>query len=168
MISKDELIKLYFKEGLSTTEIAQLKGIGRTTVFTYLRKYNLKPRSMSEAIKLFLQKNPRPKGNNSPHWKGGKHKSKRGYVYVYDSRKAGFPAGQRYSLEHRCVWERAYGPIPDTHIIHHINGIKQDNRLENLVMIPRKRHETFTLMRIYQKRIHELEKRLASRVNNGW
>ena len=43
----------------------------------------------------------------------------------------------KWHLEHRYVWEQANGPIPKGWIIHHINGIKDDNRLENLVALPR-------------------------------
>ncbi len=35
-------------------------------------------------------------------------------------------------LVHRIVWEKAYGPIPDGMVIDHINGVRYDNRLENL------------------------------------
>ncbi len=34
--------------------------------------------------------------------------------------------------EHRVVWEQAHGPIPAGMHIDHINGVKSDNRLENL------------------------------------
>ena len=34
--------------------------------------------------------------------------------------------------EHRLIWEEAYGPIPSGMQIDHINGIRTDNRLENL------------------------------------
>jgi hypothetical protein len=34
--------------------------------------------------------------------------------------------------QHRLVWEAYHGPIPHRHVIHHKNGIKTDNRIENL------------------------------------
>jgi len=34
--------------------------------------------------------------------------------------------------EHRCIWEEHHGKIPEGAHIHHINGIKDDNRIENL------------------------------------
>ena len=39
-------------------------------------------------------------------------------------------------LEHRIIWEKHYGKIPIGAIIHHINGNKKDNRIENLMMFP--------------------------------
>jgi len=42
--------------------------------------------------------------------------------------------------KHRKLWIKFYGSIPSGMIIHHINGNKKDNRLENLECISRKEH----------------------------
>ena len=42
--------------------------------------------------------------------------------------------------EHRYVWEAAHGPIPPGYHIHHINGDKRDNRLENLTCLSASEH----------------------------
>lgn len=66
----------------------------------------------------------------------------RGLVYG----KRGRPASQRnpqgyiqlcinnryYGVAHRVIWESVNGPIPEGMHIDHINGIKDDNRIENL------------------------------------
>lgn len=38
---------------------------------------------------------------------------------------------------HREVYKNEVGPIPRGWHVHHINGLKQDNRVENLIAIPK-------------------------------
>lgn len=102
---------------------------------------------------------------NSVHWKGGRAKSK-GYVHLLvapEKRK-----GHRYQPEHRVLWEQAHGPLPKGYIVHHKNGVKDDNRLENLEALPRKRHgethdQTLKELRDLRRRIAELEAKLDGR-----
>jgi hypothetical protein len=65
------------------------------------------------------------RGPEHPSWKGGRHIHPDGYVMV---RREG-----RYALEHRVVMEAAVGrPLRDDETVHHLNGDRADNRLENL------------------------------------
>ena len=94
---------------------------------------------------------PRRRGDNNWQWKGGRSKDRYGYVHILvapEKRK-----GHRYRPEHILVWEAANGPIPEGHIVHHINSIKNDNRLENLEVISRSEHRH----RHGEQRIAELE-----------
>ena len=43
-------------------------------------------------------------------------------------------------LEHRHIWEQNYGKIPEDFMIHHKNGNRGDNRIENLEALSRKGH----------------------------
>ena len=92
-----------------------------------------------------------PVGDGHPKWKGGRYKNHQGYILVKIGKGT-------YALEHRLVWERHNGsPLPTGYVVHHLNGVKSDNRPENLVAIPRKKHSTWTLVQLAQKRIRELE-----------
>ncbi|QLF84250.1 HNH endonuclease [Mycobacterium phage Soul22] len=67
-------------------------------------------------------------GPDHPHWKGGKRlQTKAGYVMVYAG--VGLPS----RLEHRVVMEEVLGrPLQRHEEVHHKNGIRNDNRPENL------------------------------------
>lgn len=79
-------------------------------------------------------------GPNNYRWSGGRKKHSGGYVLAYSPKH---PKADRngYVLEHRVVMERHLGRILDeAEIVHHINGNKQDNRLENLALTNRADH----------------------------
>jgi len=64
-------------------------------------------------------------------------------------------------LEHRYFMEQHIRrELKPTEIVHHINGIRDDNRIENLTITTRKNHEHCTLIKQLQKRIKELEQLL--------
>ncbi len=68
---------------------------------------------------------------------------------------------QGYVLEHIVNWERANNQqVPKGAIIHHLNGIRDDNRPENLAMLPSlHEHKAWTIVNLQRKRIHELEEK---------
>ncbi|MCH8990540.1 MAG: HNH endonuclease [Acidobacteria bacterium] len=73
--------------------------------------------------------------------------------------------GAAYRPEHRIVWEQTHGQtLPSDWVVHHLNGVKDDNRPENLAAMPRHEHHTHPRKALgpYEDRIRELEQRLAS------
>ena len=79
---------------------------------------------------------PQPKGEKSPWWKGGVCKNGGGYVLIYSPNHP-FKNPNNYYLFHRLVMESKLGRyLTEIEVVHHINGINDDNRIENLWLFP--------------------------------
>ena len=55
-----------------------------------------------------------------------------GYVYVN--------VNNQQRAFHRVIWEHHHGPVPRGFQLHHINGIRHDNRIENLELLSIREH----------------------------
>lgn len=125
-LTKKALLKLYIEEKKSLKEIALIVGINRRTVGRWLKKYNIKSRLRNQW------------GKNNSSWKGGRRHNSQGYVLL---KRVEHPNAHvdGYILEHRLVMEKYLGRyLEKNEIIHHKNGIKDDNRLENLKIVQTK------------------------------
>src|SRR5213083_3445583 len=77
--------------------------------------------------------NPNPRLERNGRWNGGSYIGCDGYRYVRVTCKNG---RTRYRLEHRLVMERMIGrPLRRDEHVHHRNGIRSDNREENLELL---------------------------------
>jgi len=85
-------------------------------------------------------------GEKSPGWKGGRYTTKRDkYVFIYKPdhpfAKRNGKGGGGYVLEHRFIMEGILGRyLNKQEDVHHKNGIKDDNRPENLMLISHNHH----------------------------
>lgn len=72
------------------------------------------------------------KGNLNNHWKGGRQKLSKGYIQIY---KPEHPNADKhgYIAEHVYVMSQHIGrPLEKGETVHHGNGIKDQNNIENL------------------------------------
>lgn len=74
-------------------------------------------------------------------FKTGKYKNHQGYVCVLNTQK---DKKRRYILEHVQVMENYLGrPLEKNEVVHHVNGKKDDNSIDNLELMLHSEHLRF-------------------------
>jgi transposase-like protein len=122
--AKGQVVRLY-AEGVSRQEIARRLGmhVGRVT------------RTLTESGIQTFKKRPRV-GAHHHAWKGGHHLDQNGYRRVRMRRSDPFYemcSTNGYVMEHRLVVAQSLGrPLTRSETVHHKNGDRADNRIENL------------------------------------
>ena len=67
---------------------------------------------------------------------GGRSKDARGYILIYKPRHP-LCQSSGYIVEHRLVMEEYLGRfLKSEEVVHHMNGVLNDNRIENLMLFP--------------------------------
>lgn len=96
--------------------------------------------------------NPNIVGDKNPCWRGGRSKV-RGYVLIY---KPGHPHAtygrKNYVAEHILIMEDFLGRhLGENEEVHHKNGNRQDNRLENLELHTKATHSGVEMKKRWDK-----------------
>lgn len=115
--------------GKSLSEVARTVHTNRRHIRLFLVRLGI--------VKHFPYCRP---GKDHPHWKGGRTFDKSGYVLVLSPNH---PSRNRagYVREHRLVMESVLGRyLERDEVVHHRNGIKNDNRPENLELFSTNGH----------------------------
>jgi len=113
----------------------------------------------------------RQKRENHPSWKGGRFKTGYGYILVRlfpDDFFYSMVEQNKYVFEHRLIMARHLGRcLLSWETVHHKNGIRDDNRLENLELFPSAmRHNGLTKMTRYIKKLEVENKQLREKLAN--
>lgn len=119
-----EIIKSWHG-GESQTSIAKRLGTDQTVISKFLVRNGIEP----------VNRQRPQRGALNPLWRGGRTKL-HGYVALRlpdDDPMVSMRIDNGYVLEHRLVMARSLGrPLTRGETVHHINGDRADNRLENL------------------------------------
>jgi len=130
-----------------------------------------KGKPKSNYCKSCVQKHRR--GNKASHWKGGRIVVK-GYIMVriypedfFYSMASRSKTHDRYVSEHRLIMAKYLKRcLLPWEIVHHRNGIKDDNRLQNLQLLPSQSYHIVDshvrqYVRKLEARIEQLEVRVT-------
>ena len=111
----------------------------------FLERTKLRDRCRECSSRINAKKN-HGFGDKNPNWRGGRTKHSKGYIYI---KAPGHPRENNgYVLEHVIVAEIKIGrPLFNFEIVHHMNGIRDDNRQENIEIMTRSEHTHFHALR---------------------
>ena len=131
----------------------------KTPLAIYKKAYKMGLRKSAEIE--FINRSKSKKGEKASNWKGGTKTTRAGYRQIL------CPEHPRadscgYVMEHILIWEQATGvPVPLNCCIHHLNGNKSDNRIQNLCMMQHTAHTVFH--HTGSKRSAETRKKISER-----
>lgn len=122
--------------------IARQYGCHPSTVQLFLRSIGVRSAGIDH----------RPQGENANHWKGGKIRRTAGYVCVLQKNH---PRADSlgYVPQHVLVMEAHIGRyLAQNEVVHHKNGVKDDNDLDNLQLMTDFEHRSHHATERHRKR----------------
>lgn len=140
-----EAVTMY-ENGESVNSIAKRFNMDSSSVCNSFKKAGVKMRGMQEANILAVKKGRREYSKLSDHasWKGGTTKHDAGYVRRKSPGHHRAEKHTSYVFDHILVAEKKIGrKLKRDECVHHINGIKDDNRQENIEVMTKSEHMSF-------------------------
>ena len=177
VIDEKILCRKYYVDKKSIKEVAKTLGVSTGYLFNYMKDNGFEKRkpgehnigvTISEEHKKIISATHKGKvlsqetkdKISKAHFKGGigqKKKRKDGYMAIY------FPEhpqanSEGFIMEHHLVMECFIGRhLREDEVVHHINHIRDDNRLENLKLMTFTEHARLHMIERHQKLREEKE-----------
>ena len=120
------LREMYEEKELSQRDIAKLCDVDQSTIHKFLIRFDISTRPFCGRA-----------GKHSPHWKGGRFKTSKGYIHILAPDHPRAMPSRKYVPEQILIAEKHLKRfLTKEEAVHHINEVKDDNRVENLYLFP--------------------------------
>ena len=141
-LNKDIIYNLYHKQNMTLEEVSNYFGCSGALIRLFMEKYDI-PRRFPKPRNPNLSKETKLKISKLHHRPVGSIRYNHGYVEVKISLKYSRPLQKKnWKKRSRIVMEQYLGrTLSPKEVVHHINGNKQDDRIENLSLFPKKHHD---------------------------
>ena len=132
---KKSIVELYLS-GLSQQKVAEKLNCSRGTVEYWLKKHRIKIRTRKQSV---------PRGKVHHNYKGENRKNTWYKILTINGKRV---SEHRYVMENYLKRKLKIGEV-----VHHINHVKTDNRIENLKILSPLEHNQIHKKKLYIDRI---------------